>query len=179
MLSYAGIGTREITEKEQDLIIGISNKLSKKFIVYSGNAEGSDIAFQLGSNKQCVLFLPWASFNIEKYALHDSLDWYDMGHSQVGLESIDKYHPNKNLSRGAKMMMARNYHQVVGWEKYPIVSFVICCADEDDEGNILGGTGQACRIAKDLVIPVINIRKKGWSEKLNKSIQYIKENKNE
>ena len=39
MISYAGIGSRQITDKERKTIIKIANRLSKKFVLYSGNAE--------------------------------------------------------------------------------------------------------------------------------------------
>ncbi len=57
-------------------------------------------------------------------------------------------------------MMARNWHQIVGYDSYPPVSFVVCCANESN-GEVIGGTGQACRIAKDFNIPIFNIRN-GW-----------------
>jgi hypothetical protein len=176
MLSYAGIGSRDITEKETELIMKVADKLSKNFVCYSGNAEGADIAFQHGSNRNCVIFLPWRGFNSDKYDFHNALAVFDVGKSAAGMESVAKYHPNPNLKYGAKMLMARNYHQVMGYEKYPPASFIVCCADEID-GEVQGGTGQACRIAQDLVIPRINIRVKGWNEKLSKTVKYLLEKK--
>lgn len=71
------------------------------------------------------------------------------------------YHPSPaNLTQGVRKIMARNYHQVMGIDDYPPVSFVICCANYDENG-VLGGTGQACRIAKDKGIPVYNLRELG------------------
>jgi hypothetical protein len=168
MLAYAGIGSRTISEEEKISISKISEKLHKKFILYSGNCEGADVEFQKSSNKNCVLFLPWKSFNIEQYPLYDCLHWYDMGHSEDGNKSIEKYHPNpKALTKGGRLLMSRNYHQIYGYDKYPIVSFVVFCADEDRNGNVSGGTSFAVKIARDLSIPTCNIRQKGWQNKLS------------
>lgn len=166
MLTYAGIGSRSITEKETETIIKIANKLSKKFILFSGNSEGSDIAFERGSNNRCVLFLPWTSFNAEKYQLINCLDSYVLGKSEIGNKSIDRYYPNQSIKYGVKMMMSRNYHQVMGYNEYPKVSFLICCANENSNGDVEGGTGHVVRIARDHNVPVINIRIKGWRKKL-------------
>ena len=168
MISYAGIGSREITDKEKKTIEKVADKLSKNFILFSGNAPGSDQAFQRGSHGNCVIYLPWASFESDKYEFAKALAVYDLGKSPEGNASISKYHPNPNLKYTSKLFMSRNYHQIMGYLHYPKVSFVVCCADEDEDGNILGGTGFACRLAKDLNIPIINIRSKGWQDKLNK-----------
>ena len=45
-MTYAGIGSRSITEKETETILKVADSLSKKFILFSGNSEGSDIAFE-------------------------------------------------------------------------------------------------------------------------------------
>ena len=56
MKYYAGIGTREITDKETTLILNLAKLMAKKdWVVYSGNADGSDITFQKGSDGKCVL----------------------------------------------------------------------------------------------------------------------------
>ncbi len=176
MQAYAGIGTREITEKEEKLIEKIAGQLSKKFICYSGNAPGSDQAFQRGSKGKCVLYLPWNGFESEHYDYIHALDYFDLGKSIEGLNSINEFHPNKNLKYGQKMMMARNYHQIMGYKKYPKVSFVVFCANEDEKGNVEGGTGQAIRIAKAKNIVTINIRKDGWKDKLTEITKSLSEN---
>lgn len=173
MITYAGIGTRSITDKEKETIEKIADKLSSNFILFSGNAPGSDQAFQTGSHGNCVIYLPWASFESDKYDFAKALDVYDLGKSSEGIASISKYHPNSNLKYSAKMLMARNFHQIMGYKNYPQVSFVVCCAEEDLDGNVLGGTGFACRLAKDLVIPIVNIRVKGWQDKLSKTVKYF------
>lgn len=165
MLSYAGIGSRNINDEERDTIRKIANKLSTHFILYSGNATGSDISFQEGSNGNCVIMLPWYNFNSNEYNLNNALSVY-IPQSEEANRSIYFYHPRANmLSRSAKNLMARNYFQIHGYENYSIVSFVVFCADVK-RGEVQGGTGQAIRIANHMGIPTINIRENGWKEQL-------------
>ena len=165
MIAYAGIGTRDITVNDMNTICIVAKYLSEKDVVlYSGNADGSDICFQSNSNGKCVIYLPWCGFNKTNYDLKSSIEFIVCGDTKWGLDSIDKYHPNpKALSRGARALMCRNYHQIFGYDlppiiRHPKVSFVVCCASRDNKGNEIGGTGQACRIAKDNGIPVLNLR---------------------
>jgi hypothetical protein len=170
MIAYAGIGSRNITDRERNLLMKIAKELSKKYILYSGNADGADIAFQEGSNGKCVVFVPWFYFNREKYD-HEKAIFIDPDITQENDESVQEFHPNADrLKPGARAMMRRNYHQVMGYEphKLPKVKFVVCCADTTPDGGVKGGTGQAVRIAKSQGIPVINIRDMNWKEKLKK-----------
>lgn len=160
MIAYAGIGTRDITVDDMNVIKTVSAYLSEKGIVcYSGNADGSDNIFQFNSNSNCVVYLPWKGFNDANSDSKKSIEAIVCGDTKEGLESVDKYHPSpRSLSYGARALMCRNYHQIFGYGKYPKVSFVVCCARQDEKGNVMGGTGQACRIAKACSIPVLNIR---------------------
>lgn len=177
MITYAGIGSRDITNSEEETIEKIADKLSSNFVLFSGNCSGADQAFQKGSHGNCVIYLPWASFESDKYDFSKALAVYDLGKSPEGMASISKYHSNPNLKYGAKMLLARNFHQIHGYLHYPLVSFVVCCADVDENDNVLGGTGFGCRLAKDLVIPIINIRTKGWQDKLQKTAKYFGDKK--
>ena len=170
IIAYAGIGSRTISHDERALIIKISNFLSEKgYVCYSGNAVGSDDAFQEGSNKRCVSFLPWNCFN----AHLKSSDIHCPFINTEGFRSVNKFHPNwMALTEKARKLMARNYHQVRGIFGYPPVEFVVCCATQ--KGNeTLGGTGQAVRIANHFNIPVINIRSENWRDKLKMVIRKI------
>lgn len=167
MISYAGIGSRDIKPDEVIRIRTIAKQMARRnFILYAGNADGADIAFQAGSNSQCILMLPWKRFNHNNYSTEACIEAFDLGSSAAGLASIDQFHPNPSaLSDGARRIMARNYHQVHGYNQWPIVSFVICCSNEVN-GKVIGGTGQAVRIAQSLRIPIFNIRNAGWGDAL-------------
>lgn len=160
MKAFAGIGSRNITEQEKLKIAEICEFLNElDYVCYSGNATGSDITFQQNVN-ECVVFLPWNHFNFEEFNcnLRDNVIDCLVPKSVESLLSITRFHPNPlALSPAAKSLMIRNYFQIMGYEKYPAVDFVICCADEI-KGNIQGGTGQACRISKSMDIPVFNLR---------------------
>jgi len=171
MICYAGIGSRDITSEEAHKILVISSKLSKKFVVYSGNAEGADITFQTGSNGNCVIYLPWDGFNVLNYDYNKSLAYYDVGNTNIGIEYASKFHPKySQLSKGAKRLMCRNTHQVLGYKEYPRVSFVVYCANESSDGTISGGTAQAVKIARSIGIPTFNIRR----NETNKLSSYLK-----
>lgn len=167
--AYAGIGSRNITDKEEEIIIKIANKLSKRFLLYSGNATGADIAFQRGSNGNCVVMLPEEGFNKKHFDYTDpklALGYYSVGNTAAGLESLYEHHENpSSLKSYGKKLMCRNHHQIYGYGELDIVSFVVCCSKPI--GNIVeGGTRQAVRIAHSLDIPVVNIRVEGWQQKL-------------
>lgn len=158
---YAGIGSRDITDKEASLILAISSKLSEKYIVYSGNAPGSDITFQLGSEGKCVIYLPWSGFNKEEYDPLRSIAHFDVGNTDIGREYAAKYHPcYGQLKEGGKRLMCRNTHQVLGFKEYPRAEFVVFCANEV-AGEVSGGTAQAVKIARDIGVPTFNIRYNG------------------
>ena len=55
---------------------------------------------------------------------------------------------------GAKKLMARNCHQVLGLDLKTPVDFIVCWTKD---GTINGGTGQALRIAEAYNIPVYNL----------------------
>lgn len=187
MIAYAGIGSRDISSEEETNISKIANILqSKGLILYSGNAEGSDIAFQKGSNGKCVVMLPWKTFNIKHYDYAQlAMDHIIVGsrnnnfHKEA-FDSIKKFHPKAHaLNKASETFMARNFYQINGFDKYPKASIVICCANSiNKKGNVMGGTGQAVRIALSMNIPIINIREIGWTDKFNVFLKNLDIEKN-
>jgi hypothetical protein len=171
--TYTGIGSRQISPEEKRTIHRIAKQLADlDFLCFSGNAEGSDIAFQEGSGHKCVIMLPWPKFNDHVYDVDQAFDSFVLGESEEGIESAYKFHPNKDALKKDTFLRlhARNYHQVMGWEVYPRSEFVICCAPFDSNNDESGGTGQACRIARSIHLPIINIRKKGWEKEYEQLI---------
>jgi len=161
---YAGIGSRDITDKEASLILAISSKLSERYTVYSGNAGGADITFQQGSEGKCIIYLPWGGFNKEEYDPLRSIAHFDVGNTDIGREYAAKYHPcYSQLKEGAKRLMCRNTHQVLGFKDYPRAEFIVFCANEV-AGVVQGGTAQAIRIARDIGVLTFNIRYNGSKE---------------
>lgn len=169
MKAYAGIGSRDITFREKDIIFKIAQKLKNDYTVYSGNADGADITFQMGAESNFVAFLPWNDFNKEKFDY--TIGTYNIlsDKDDKALESVRLFHPKpSSLSIGAKKLMARNYKQVMGDPALdlPPVNFIVCCAN-GSHISVSGGTGQALRIAFDEGISVINIRANSWQKRLS------------
>lgn len=158
MISYAGIGSRGITTDERLNVEDFAREMAKlvlpngalpdaphakDVVVYSGNADGTDIAFQTGSKGKCVIFMPWMGFNSNKYhtdTVGCALDVIVASGTVAGNASVEQFHPApRKLAIGPYKLMCRNYHQVMGNEgqpngvKYaklwPKVAFVVCCAD--------------------------------------------------
>jgi hypothetical protein len=168
MKSYAGIGSRDITDSEKELIGEIGKHLlNSGYFCYSGNADGSDITFQESAGKNCVVWLPWAGFNKKGYDVSKASYWYDKGKSQLGEKHLHLHPVYEKLTHGAKLMMRRNAHQVLGDadKGFPRVEFVICCSNyTHDRKGVWGGTGHAIRIAEKYNIPWFNIRGKCFTE---------------
>lgn len=175
LMTYAGIGTRHLRKGEKTRIEKWAAWLKQKgYVCISGNADGADIAFQQGSRGSCYIMLPFPNFNKAMYNYEipgSCIQACNVGETSEGLHSVDKYHPAPDrLTQGARALMARNYHQVCGlWTEggavlVPAADFVMCCADESSDGQVLGGTGQAARIAHHMGIPVFNMRRPGFRD---------------
>jgi len=169
--AYAGIGSRDVTVDEKARMNKLASELSDEgWYLYSGHADGSDYAFEYGSDRdKAVIWLPWEGFNGPTEAKY----WYVVGDNVKAQESVDEYHPSpKRLGRPGRALMARNYYQIMGdGDRWPVVSFVVCCSEPDRGGGVKGGTGQAVRMAMDKGIPVFNLRVLGLDEvrdKINK-----------
>lgn len=146
---YAGIGSREtpldICSKMNELA-GWLNNQPHKFVLRSGGAEGADTAFAAGAQFS-EIYLPWKGFNGSESTLYPP--------SEKAIEMAIKFHPRFDyLSRGAKLLMSRNSHQIFGKEMNDPVSFVVCWTKD---GKASGGTGQALRIAQHYDIKVFNL----------------------
>lgn len=160
---YAGIGSRKISVEEEIYITDLAKKFSEKgFILYSGHADGADMAFEKGADPdKSVIWLPWEGFNGKLFTEKA----FVVGGRNDRKDTL-KYHPNyKSLYRSAKGLMIRNSFQVLGDPPvYPMVDFVVCCSDPLRRSTlglgdgVQGGTGHAIRIANAYYIPWFNIR---------------------
>jgi hypothetical protein len=99
------------------------------------------------------IYLPWAQFqsNVQGYftpKLYEAEDW--------AWEVAERYHPRwKYLKIGAKMLHARNTHQIMGPNITSELSRFVICWTKD--GKETGGTAQAMRLARALEIPIYNL----------------------
>lgn len=160
MKYYAGIGSRKIPEDYRNLINEISLYLEEKgYTLRSGGANGTDLMFEEKvSNKE--IYLPWKNFN------KNNSDLYIV--SKEALLIGKKYHPAwNNLNKWSKLLIGRNSYQILGNDLKTPSDFVVCYTDK---AKIVGGTGQALRIAKSLNIKIFNLFKDNEFKKIKKYI---------
>lgn len=148
---YAGIGSRNTPFFIIDLMKELGQALSKEgLILRSGGADGADLSFEAGCdevNGKKEIYLPWKGFNSSNSTLHHI--------SNKAYEIAEKYHPKWNFLKPAvKKLQARNCYQVLGSDLETPSSLVVCYTEK---GKVIGGTGQALRIAEDYNIPVVNL----------------------
>lgn len=148
---YAGIGSRNIPKWVYDFMIKLGSHFAiKGYTLRSGGANGSDVAFEKGCDKQKgnkEIYLPWVRFNDSNSELVVS--------NKIAFDIAEKYHPYwNNLKQGGKKLQARNSHQILGWNLISPCDFVVCYTKN---GNGSGGTGQAIRIASAHNIPIFDI----------------------
>jgi len=170
---YTGIGSRSTPPKYLAEIKIIAETLGNKhWCLRSGGAEGADTAFEEGSKnalwiwsdrKSSEIYLPWKNFNNNKSPLYLPDQIFSDKQRSIEItctafEIAAKYHPGwKHLSRGGKLLHARNSFQVLGHDLKTPSSLIICYTYM---GHGKGGTGQALRIAKDYCIPIIDLGNK-------------------
>ncbi len=146
---YAGIGSRATPPPVLAVFAKIAGRLERRdYTLRSGAATGADTGFEMGVLKaeHKEIYLPWKGFNNSASKLHTI--------STRAFEMAADFHPRWNsCSSAARKFMARNCYQVLGLGLTDPVDFIICWTDG---GKIVGGTGQALRIAEEYKIPVIN-----------------------
>lgn len=138
--TYAGIGSRETPENVLRDMTTIAMQLAiKGFVLRSGRAKGADSAFEKGVN----LIDP--KRKVIRVATGD----------KSALNHAALFHPQWGACNDrAKALHARNSLIMLGdWLDNP-VRFVVCWTAG---GAIVGGTGQALRIAAAYNIPVFNL----------------------
>ena len=162
---YSGIGSRNtpkdvLLEMEK---LAISLEL-KGYCLRSGGADGADQAFERGVLNSKHIYLPWKNFCGNKSIRFPP--------KPKAFEMASEIHPNWNyLKHGAKLLHARNMHQVLGDNLDIPSDFVLCwtpdgAESESQTSRTTGGTGSAIRLADRIGIPVVNLFNKGWKDKL-------------
>lgn len=183
---FTGVGSRNITKKEFNNIIWISNHLSSKgYTLRSGKARGADEAFQLGVekfetdqafNKEArigyapEIYTPWNNFKTEGLS-----SFWDIPLNDIDKDLVDeaksiasRIHPAwGRCSQAAKKLHTRNVFQVLGRNLNNPSKFLLACSDEDSNGDVKGGTRTAWMIAKENNVPVFNVRGKIVTEVLD------------
>jgi hypothetical protein len=168
--SYAGIGSRETPPNMKPLMQLIAQKMEEKgYILRSGAAFGADQFFESGVKEEAnkEIYLPWKEFNGSKSSLYSKYEELDAETDII----TKKYHPNYDtLTFPAKKLLGRNAYQVLGPKLNDPVKLVICWTVD---GKVIGGTGQAMRIAMDKKIPIINLALNGELKILTKQLGIV------
>lgn len=155
---YAGIGSRKTPKPILEEMEQIGAILARNnFILRSGAADGADSAFEKGVdsvNGPKEIFLPWENFNGHLSGYH--APW------KRAFEMAEEVIPWwDNLTEGTKKLHARNVHQILGLSLNEPVEFVVCWTPD---GQTVGGTATAIKIARKNQIPVINLAtNRRWS----------------
>jgi hypothetical protein len=154
--AYAGIGSKKTPQRFLFLMEDIAKDLFHRgFTLRSGGAEGADSAFEKGSQRS-EIFLPWPKFrDNESTFVKPTSEAYKLS---------SKFHPVwDRLSAPVKSLMARNAHQVLGYDLKTPSKFIVCwtqdgCEDKKDRTARTGGTGLAIAIASYFSIPIFNLQ---------------------
>jgi len=172
---YTGIGSRkDVPRKVLKQILNIGYNLALKgFILRSGAADGCDKQFELGcdqGNGKKEIYLPWKNFNNHSSELYTP--------TAKAEEMAFKWHPNLYAQKDSVIkLMSRNSHQVLGLSCKTPSNFLVCYCPVDDQGNWVGGTGQALRVYSGEVKKhkIFNLFFEEQYEELKKYIKAIDE----
>jgi len=174
---YSGIGSRDTPEPILSKMKTLAGALAElHFTLRSGGAEGADTAFEEG----CVehfgekeIYLPWRNFNDNKSHFHSP--------TSKAVLLAEKAHPAyPYLKHGAQLLIARNMHQILGYDLDEPSLFVVCWTEDgaETEAHVkktTGGTGSAIKLAAMNSIPVFNLSNEGRLEQLYDYIANIGE----
>lgn len=153
-LVYTGIGSRQTPQWALEVMTGVAAALAVKgWTLRSGHAPGADQAFEAGARYNAEVYLPWHSFeeNTPIYGeRHDkaSIGAHNVAQWQLDIENF------LGLKRTTRDLLARNCHQVLGWDLKTPSRFVIAWTPDPFPS---GGTRHAIRLADRYHIPVFNM----------------------
>jgi len=161
---YAGIGARKTPKHILSHMTASAKFLaSREWVLRSGGAHGADTAFEKGAGDSKEIYLPWKGYNNHLSDLHEVCE--------DALLLASTTHPNwERCSEGVRKLLARNNYQLLGKTLDDPVEFVLCWTPE---GKIVGGTGQALRVAKAYNIDVINFGDMEPAEVKEKVLGYL------
>lgn len=147
-----GIGSRSRPIHIRDMIENIMSKISASSVIRSGAASGCDSDFEdFAISKE--IFLPWKGFNNNDSQLY--LENMNPLIVEDAKQLIKVVHPAYNKLSGAALKLhIRNAFQVLGKDLTSPSSMVICYTPN---GEVVGGTATAIRIARLFDVPVYNL----------------------
>lgn len=155
-LPYTGIGSRSTPEPILKKMRACSKRLNELgFTLRSGGAKGADSAFEHWGGVGAEIYLPFDGFE----GKHDN--GYHFINAQFlltynqAMQMASEYHPNWiACNERARQMHTRNVYQVLGQSLDKPSLFLLCWTNG---GKVVGGSGQAMRIAKAYDVPIFNL----------------------
>ena len=118
MKYYAGIGSRAVSYSVMSTMTEIAGTLNDMgYALRSGGANGCDTAFEKGSYLK-EIYLPWEGFNCHKEGICPP--------TEKAYELAERFHPAwKRLNDTTRKLMARNSHQIFGYDFKVRSEFVV------------------------------------------------------
>lgn len=168
---YTGIGSRKTPAPVLTSMKELGQIFAKQGLVLrSGGAEGADTAFEQGcdlAHGSKEIYIPWPGFGNRQPSNTNLL-----GNKISEAEELAKFvHPNwAACSDAARKLHSRNCFQILGTDLDNPTKFVVFWAEEKN-GNVMGGTGQAIRIARRLEIPCFNLYTPGSMQALVEALR--------
>ena len=154
---YAGVGARKTPPAVLALMERLAGRMeSEGWLLRSGGAEGADTAFASGVQdpKKRAIFLPGASFNGLRHG-QGGIDSTRLPGWEKALATVDQYHPAPHrLPPFVRNLMARNAMQVMGPNMDRPANLLVAWTPN---AEVVGGTGQALRMAGALGVPIRNL----------------------
>lgn len=153
-MTYAGIGSRQTPANVMALMKKVAARLAELgYTLHSGGADGADTAFESGAGDNAVIFGASDARDETRAIAHE-------------------IHPKGPLlGKLATNLMARNTNQVFGADLNSPVDFVLAWTPDGAESTAersisTGGTGQAIDMASRKGVPVINMARAGWQDRV-------------
>lgn len=168
---YAGIGSRRTPATTLQLIEALAGSVAAQgWTVRTGLSPGADQAFYRGALSRAgsvELYLPWPGFEAHARMSGEGSRVRALERpSQAAYELAARFYrawerpPWSELDAGAKALLARDCHQVLGAQLDSPAACVVCWTTDgglDGDDPRAGGTGQALRVASHHGIPVFNL----------------------
>ena len=163
------IGSRETPPEELQELEAIAKEARERlWWVRSGHAAGADYAAELGAKERCIVYMPWPTFNKQKPML--GIPRSQPLRPEV-LRIVYKHEPYaKELTDGVKLIKSRNVYQILGEDLESPSNAVICWTPD---GEVVGGTGLAIKIAQSKKIPVFNLGDPNIASNLDEVLQEL------
>lgn len=169
---YAGVGSRRTPAPVLGLMTRCASRLfTLGFTLRSGGCPGPDQAFEAGAGDCKEIFLPTAGWqgNLSQFT----------SPSKVAMDMAASIHPAwHRCSAFARLLHARNVHQVLGPDCSDPVQFVLCYTPDGAEyadqcNSYTGGTGMAIRIACAHAVPVFNMANEDALVRLREHLEWL------